>query len=106
MLGTVRALHGEGVHVVNLMVGDRVRKVENVNMLPGGPLTGDRVICYASVNRAGTVWVWHWNCRCGESGTWYESWEKAYRAAYIHVRLNRLLDLVSELEQEMEIDCE
>ena len=108
MLGSVQALAGEGHNVRAVFIGNRLRPVEHVSMPPGGPLTGGIYRCRAVVHRTrdrGSVYrtLWYWNCFCGEMG-YSQSWSRAYRASYRHVRLNWLLDAVAELE--LEEDCE
>ena len=105
MLGSVQALGGESCNLNAIYIGDTLRNMEEVVMPLSSPLT--KAACHATVYRRKRSGMWWWDCACHETGSTV-SWSRAFRKAYRHVRLERLLDAVYEIEQEMEreSDCE
>jgi hypothetical protein len=103
--GTVRALVGEGSYVSTLRRDGRVKDVEPISMPPDGPLAA--LSGRARVRRGRFLTRWWWFCTCAASSQSHMlTWEKAYRGAYLHVRIQRFLQAVEAAEiAERENDC-
>jgi hypothetical protein len=105
LVTTAPALPGQGSGVFGLWYRGRMVRVSHINMAPDGPLTAEKTVCRADVWKSYYGW-WRWECDCGDSRSPYTSWRKAYRSAYVHVRLARLRETMIELEtEEKENDC-